>query len=199
MGMRTDMGVTISGTDNQNDVLAQQGVVYSNLGVVLGNDQSLRNAEDNLSQTQDEIRQRARLMAVESDDALRRGDRESLLEHNEQYTALLKAYVKDFEMNSVNKMGNKQYVFSISMKLLIGIPLFSLGLIGVTMIGLLFGCITALETLPELFAALVSLLGTFMVIPKIITKYLFNKKEEENLVNIINKIQEYDKEIRGRM
>lgn len=197
--MRTDMGVTISGTDNQNDVLAQQGVVYSNLGVVLGNDQSLRNAEDNLSQTQDEIRQRARLMAVESDDALRRGDRESLLEHNEQYTALLKAYVKDFEMNSVNKMGNKQYVFSISMKLLIGIPLFSLGLIGVTMIGLLFGCITALETLPELFAALVSLLGTFMVIPKIITKYLFNKKEEENLVNIINKIQEYDKEIRGRM
>lgn len=185
--------------DMENTIKVQQDVVYSNLGVVLGNDQSLISAEDNLIPAQEEVRQNTRLLAVESDAELRRGDSASLLEHNEQYTALLKAYVRDFEANSANKLKNKQYVFKISMKMLVGIPVFSLLLIGVTLVALIFGCITALDTVPELLAALVSLLGTFMVIPKIITKYLFNKKEEENLVNIINKIQEYDKDIRGRL
>ena len=35
-----------------------------------------------------------------------------------------------------------------------------------------------------------------MVIPKMITKYLFNEKEEEHLAEIISKIQEYDRDIR---
>lgn len=197
--MRVDVGNTVRDIENQKDVLVQQGVVYSNLGVPFGNNQSLGNTGNDRSQTQEETRQSARLVEVESDEALRKGDRASLLEHNKQYTALLQAYVKDFETNSVNKAKNKQHLFQISMILLVGIPGFSLFLIVGTLGALMFGCITGLEALPELFAALVSLLGTFMVIPKIITKYLFNKKEEENLVNIINKIQEYDRDIRGRL
>ena len=43
----------------------------------------------------------------------------------------------------------------------------------------------------------VYMLGTFMVVPQMITKYLFNKKEEENLAAIISKIQKYDRDIRG--
>ena len=35
-----------------------------------------------------------------------------------------------------------------------------------------------------------------MILPKVITRYLFNKKEEENMMNVINKIQEYDTKIR---
>ena len=53
-------------------------------------------------------------------------------------------------------------------------------------------------------ASIVSLIGamatafisSFMILPKVITRYLFNKKEEENMMNVINKIQEYDTKIR---
>ena len=38
-----------------------------------------------------------------------------------------------------------------------------------------------------------------MMIPKMITRYLFNKSEEEHLAEIIGKIQEYDKNIRNGM
>lgn len=48
-----------------------------------------------------------------------------------------------------------------------------------------------------IIAALVSLIGTFMVVPQMITEYLFNKEEEQHLTNIISKIQEYDRDIRG--
>lgn len=47
--------------------------------------------------------------------------------------------------------------------------------------------------------ALGSLLGTYILIPKMITGYLFNEKEEKYLSEIIGKIQDYDKDIRGRM
>ena len=62
---------------------------------------------------------------------------------------------------------------------------------------LAFGIINIVETLPGIIAALVSLIGTFMVVPQMITEYLFNKEEEQHLTNIISKIQEYDRDIRG--
>lgn len=37
-----------------------------------------------------------------------------------------------------------------------------------------------------------ALISTFMTVSKMITKYLFNKYEEEHLTEIIGKIQEYD-------
>ena len=189
--------------EEQNNISVQQGVVYSNLGVNLENSQSVASIGSGFGQLQEEVRQSTRstinLLAVESDEELHRGDTSSLLEHNQQYTALLNAYVENFKSNSASKIKNKQCVFTISMILLVGIPLFSLLLISVTLVCLACGCITALESLPELLAALASLLGTFMAIPKIITKYLFNKDEEKHLADIINKIQDYDRDIRGRL
>ena len=49
--------------------------------------------------------------------------------------------------------------------------------------------------------AVVTAIGTafvssFFIIPKIITKYLFNRKEEENMMNIIQNIQKHDLTIR---
>ncbi len=187
--------------EDQNDISVQQGVVYSNLGVNFENSQSVTSVGSEFVQSQEETRQNTRLamLAVESDEELHRGDTSSLLEHNQQYTALLNAYVDNFKNNSEIKIKNKQCVFIISMILLVGIPVFSLSLIAVTLACLACGCITALESLPELLAALVSLLGTFIAIPKIIIKYLFNKDEEKHLADIINKIQDYDRDIRGRL
>ena len=189
--------------EDQNNISMQQGVVYSNLGVNFDNSQSVMSAGNEFDQLQEEIRKNTRstinLLAVESDEELHRGDRSSLLEHNKQYTALLSAYVENFKNNSESKMKNKQCVFIISMILFVSIPMCSLLIIAVTLVCLAYGCITVLESLPELLAALTSLLGTFMVIPKIITKYLFNKDEEKHLADIINKIQDYDRDIRGRL
>lgn len=128
---------------------------------------------------------------------LHNSDTSSLFEHNKQYTALLKAYVKDFEQNSIEKKKNKKQLFKIAKGLLIFAPLFTVLYMFITLGCLVFQKIDLLETLPGLFTALASLIGTFMVVPQMITNYLFNKKEENHLYEIISKIQEYDKEIRG--
>lgn len=198
MGIIAKMGSIGENTKEQRDISMQQGVVYSNLGVILEGNQSTVKIDNDSSQSSD-AHSSKNLLSVKSDEELQRGDRSSLLEHNQQYTELLNAYVKDFKKNSENKIKNKQKVFVISMVLFAGIPVFSLILIAATLVSLCFGCITGLDALPELLAALTSLLGTFMAIPKIITKYLFNKNEETHLAEIINKIQDYDRDIRGRM
>ena len=134
---------------------------------------------------------------IKSEQELQQGDTSSLLRHNQLYTRLLEAYVKDFENNSVSKLENKRKLFIIAMILLCVIPMTSLVIIGATLLCLANKWITALESISELITAMVAFISTFMVIPKMITKYLFNKKEEEHLANIIGKIQAYDKDIRG--
>ena len=62
---------------------------------------------------------------------------------------------------------------------------------------LALGYIDVIESIPGLLASVLSLIGTFMAVPQMITKYLFNEKEEEHLAKIISKIQEYDRDIRG--
>lgn len=135
---------------------------------------------------------------VNSDEALlHKSDTSSLSKHNKQYTTLLKAYVKYFEINSKNKSKDKEDLFNIAKALLIWIPLCTAIYIFTTLALLAFGIINIVETLPGIIAALVSLIGTFMVVPQMITEYLFNKEEEQHLTNIISKIQEYDRDIRG--
>ena len=68
-----------------------------------------------------------------------------------------------------------------------------------TLMGIIAQKIDTLEGFASLFTALGTLIGTFMMIPKMITRYLFNKSEEEHLAEIIGKIQEYDKNIRNGM
>lgn len=137
------------------------------------------------------------IQPVVSDDALRISDTSSLSEHNELYTILLKTYVEDFKDNASYKKVNKQKLFTISKNLLFWIPFITLVFMFSTLFLMAFDKIAIVEALPELITSMVTLLGTFMVIPKIITKYLFNKEEEKYLAEIIGKIQEYDSNIRG--
>ena len=180
----------------------EQEMILNNLG--LGNDiQPTTKIETESTQAQQTKQNKKNisnsLLTVESDRELHLGDTNSLLEHNLQYTALLKAYVDIFASNSVKKMKNKQILFNIAMGMLISIPTVSFLLIIGTLICMACGIITVFESIPEVVSALTAILGTFMVIPKMITKYLYNKKEEEHLANIIGKIQDYDKDIRGRL
>lgn len=133
------------------------------------------------------------------DSLLYTSDTSSLSEHNLKYTELLNAYVHDFIVNSAIKRKHKKDMYCVAKRLLLGVPLATFILMLIALVFLACGRITVLDILPEAFTALTSLLGTLMVIPRMITKYLFNKKEEEHLSEIIGKIQEYDKDIRERL
>lgn len=149
--------------------------------------------ERNLENINDDLR-------VKKDDRLLyKSDTSSLSAHNQQYTELLRAYVFDFRENSNAKRKNKTSMFRIAKGLLIGIPAAIIMFLLLCLLCLALDKVTVIEILPEIVTALVTLLGTFMVIPQMITKYLFNKKEEENLALIIGKIQEYDRDIRGKL
>ncbi len=135
---------------------------------------------------------------VSSDEELHQSDNSNLHQHNAQFTALLEAYVKAFEKNSTKKIENKQEVFKIAKFLLLSIPISTIFLLFITLFLLISDKVDVLEILPGLTAALISLIGTFVVIPKMIIKYLFNKEEEKYLAEIIGEIQEYDKNIRDK-
>lgn len=187
----------IEKSGDKNTTSSQQDMIFRNLEKALFI--SERVDEKNQTLPVYEQEKSLKMLSVESDDALRKGDTTSLLEHNREYTNLLIAYVKDFKNNSETKLKNKKTLFVITMILFAGIPLFCLLLIATSLICLAFGWITAWELVPEVIAALISLLGTFMAIPKIITKYLYNKNEDQNLAELIGKIQTYDRDIRGNL
>lgn len=135
---------------------------------------------------------------VESDgELLHKSDTSNLSEHNKEYTRLLKAYVEDFTENSKNKRKNKEQLFKIAKILLFFIPTATIILMFVILFCLANNKVSIFDAIPELILALTTLLGTFMTIPKMITKYLFNKEEENHLAKIIGKIQKYDRDIRG--
>ena len=141
-----------------------------------------------------------RAQPVKSDKALLyKSDTSSLSKHNKQYTALLKAYVESFKYNLENNKKNKEDLFKIAKGLLIFIPIFTILFMFTTLYCLSCNKIDVWESLPGMLTALTSLIGTFMVIPHMITEYLFNKEEEAHLANIISKIQEYDRDIRGSL
>lgn len=134
---------------------------------------------------------------VESDESLlHQSDTSNLSAHNRQYTELLKAYVLDFQINSSDKRKNKQELFKIAKRLLFWIPIVTFIFLFASLYCLATGKVSVWESLPGLFTALGTLLGTFMIVPQMITKYLYNKKEDNHLADIISKIQEYDRDIR---
>lgn len=131
-----------------------------------------------------------------SSELLQKSDTTNLSAHNKQYTLLLQSYINYFNVTSKDKRKNKKILFTISMILLVGIPVVTILIMLIILYCLATDKIDVFESLPELIATLLTLFGTFIIIPKMITKYLFNKKEDDHLANIISKIQEYDKNIR---
>lgn len=143
------------------------------------------------------LKKPSEIRRIKSDESLlHQSDTSNLSKHNEQYTALLKAYVESFECNAKSKQKNKEILFKIAKNLLVYIPIASGFFVTLTGICLVFGWIDVIESISWLFTSVLSLIGTFMAVPQMITKYLFNEKEEEHLVQIISKIQEYDRDIR---
>lgn len=119
--------------------------------------------------------------------------KQSMLEHSGKYTDILDIFITNSRETSEQKLRFKKHFFYFS--------IFSLGFVTLLFIVLsifIFATGTnetnvgALSTLGTTF---VSLLSMYIIIPKIIAKYLFNRKEDKNMITIIKSIQNYDERV----
>lgn len=136
---------------------------------------------------------------VESDTSLslEESDNQSLAEHNEQYTRLLRAYIDNYEENAKSKNEKKEEVYQATMTMFIWIPAITIVFVAIA-VGLTANGVEMKGLIPEAITAVVTIVGYIIMTFKIITNYLFNKDEEKNLTDIISKIQEYDTAIRAK-
>ena len=56
-----------------------------------------------------------------------------------------------------------------------------------------------LETVVTIISSMAAMMTVFIVLPKIMTKYLFDVEEEKNIYNIVKQIQDYDQVIRENL
>ena len=113
-------------------------------------------------------------------------------DHEQAYTKILDAYADNIHRTLKTKRLFKAMVFWLAFALL--------ALVFILLVFLLVWSIWkkpftgVKEWCTVIIPALVSFLTVFFVIPKIITKYLFNSEEEKYMSEIIKNIQSYDKE-----
>lgn len=120
-----------------------------------------------------------------------------ILRHNKSYSNLLKNYVGKSKLNSYLKITFKIIFFVFSMciwyymiKIFNRSFTFAFDIIKSSNdLPFMNICISLLGTI---LPSLISLITSFIVIPEIIAKYLFDTGEENSLIEIIKSLQSYD-------
>lgn len=110
----------------------------------------------------------------------------SIQKHEDCYTRILDAYTDNLERTLKRKLRYKRLVFWFSYLLLILVCIF-------IAIILTKNYRDLTQAVTVIIPAIVSFLTVFIVIPKVITEYLFNADEEKYMSEIIKNIQSYDK------
>lgn len=117
----------------------------------------------------------------------------SMNNHSNEYTKLLKHYIKNSKETFKQKLKFKKTFFWISVVILLVSFFF---FCGINIYVLIKGIDKInINQLSGLASSLVGLLSMYIIIPKIIAKYLFNVQEDKNMAKIVKSIQEYDEEI----
>lgn len=111
--------------------------------------------------------------------------------HETSYTAILDAYADNIKETLKIKRSYKTWVFWLTFILLAGVSLFPILLL---VIAIFWKPANLAEWCTVVLPVLISFLTVFIVIPEVITKYLFNSEEEKYMSEIIKNIQNYDKE-----
>lgn len=133
--------------------------------------------------------------------ALKASDREKLdadfnrpssrEQHEKAYTEILNAYSANIVKTLSKKRIYKTLIFWLSFVLLSGI---SVGMFVLLIVLIITDRIRGVLDWCSIIApAVVSFLTVFIVIPRVITEYLFNAEEEKYMSEIIKNIQNYDK------
>lgn len=113
--------------------------------------------------------------------------------HSRQYTKLLKGYIGNSKGNLKKKNIFKDVFFWISISTLI----LSFALFVAISIAFVVKdwCELNMSAVSGLITSLVGMLSLYIIIPKIIAKYLFNIKEDKNMAKIVKSIQKYDAKV----
>ena len=125
-------------------------------------------------------------------------DYDEVLKHYKKYTSLLTMYVNNTRVNLYAKILFKVVFFAVTIWIwIVLVKLFCVSFdIAFDIISNTENSANYMETAVNLMIALIpsliSLITSFIVIPQVIAKYLFYRKEEGNMIEIIKSLQSYD-------
>ena len=107
--------------------------------------------------------------------------------HEKSYTNILEGYENNITITLKRKLTYKTIVFWVSIALLCVFP-------ALLIWSFFFREVSSMkDACIEILPLLISFLTVYIVIPKVITEYLFNAEEEKYMSDIIKNIQDYDK------
>ena len=127
------------------------------------------------------------------------GDILAVAQHNESFTKILEAYSKNLNASSEQKILFKKVFFGLCCGILLLTFLMIVAVIFIV-IYMIFRYqhldfnINGIHTILGVLAG--AFLTTFIVLPYVISQYLFNTKEESNMMQIVNLIKEHDLQLR---
>ena len=107
--------------------------------------------------------------------------------HEKRYTDILDAYTDSLQETLKRKLKYKTWIFWLSFVLLCAFPIGFVILVSTKR----FDSIS--EWCAVIVPVLISFLTVFIVIPQVITQYLFNAEEEKYMSDVIKHIQDYDR------
>ncbi|MCH5197084.1 MAG: hypothetical protein J1F28_10225 [Oscillospiraceae bacterium] len=147
----------------------------------------------------DDNRSCVKLQDDEDQKKLVESDSKIIANLNECYDVLLSSYTNHMGASLKHKRTMKIWFFVITM-----VMIFSLAVLLILCVHSMVKDIANLDEIKIEFSvpiltSLISFSTTIIVIPKVIAKHLFNHKEEEAMVKIIEIIQEHDKSIRDNL
>lgn len=126
-----------------------------------------------------------------TDERLAQNDNLNMAKHNKIYTKLLKCYVENVSQTLKAKYWFKIVFFFTAMLAIVAV---TAGFIGA--IYYAFSCESVELAITSIAGAFISFITATITLPNIIAKYLFNFNEEKDALEIIKRMQEFDKIIR---
>lgn len=131
---------------------------------------------------------------ISNDDQLKNSDCKNMMGRNNDYSDMLKYYTKHTKRVLYLKFIFRCIFLGISICIIVA----SMIMFRHVLYSAVNGGIDSskIESMVPLLSSLVSFITVFIVLPKIMTQYLFDKEEEKNMYNLVKQIQEYDQKIR---
>ena len=123
-------------------------------------------------------------IAEDSDFNFERWARNTVRNDSKKYSGILSSYENHIAKTLKFKRTYKHFVFWVSLSILT--------ITFVAFIGILLFAKNAFNDLNFTVSSLISLVTVFIVIPQIISNYLFNKDEEKYMCEIVKNIQKHD-------
>ena len=131
---------------------------------------------------------------IASDEELQSDDRLRMSERNKKYSEVLDAYIANTKRVLWVKLIFRIVFLVVSIGALVGVFFVFCMVLWWASHGEIE--VGHLEITVSIISSMVSMMTVFIVLPKIMTKYLFDVEEEKNIHNIVKQIQTYDQTIR---